>query len=71
MKRNLSNRVETIMPVLDAKVKRELEAVIEVYEQDNCSAWDCGSDGTYVRRQPAKGEEPRPAQEMLIGMAEG
>jgi polyphosphate kinase len=70
MHRNLSNRVETITPVLDPEVKRQLEELLEVYHQDNCSAWDCGPDGVYVRRAPAAGEEPRATQTILIQRAE-
>ena len=57
MQRNLANRVETILPVLDDEVKQGLQEILDVYETDNCSAWDCLSDGRYVRRTPAEGEE--------------
>jgi polyphosphate kinase len=69
MKRNLSSRVETVVPVLDERLKRQLDRLVEVYEQDNCSAWDCQADGTYVRRTPAEGEGPRAAQEAFIRLA--
>jgi polyphosphate kinase len=70
MHRNLSNRVETITPVVDPEVQRQLEEILEVYRNDNCSAWDCGPDGVYVRRVPAAGEERRAAQTILIRRAE-
>jgi polyphosphate kinase len=66
MHRNLTNRIETVVPVLDTALQRELDAVIAVYETDNCSAWDCGPDGTYARRIPAEGEPCREAQEIFI-----
>jgi polyphosphate kinase len=65
MRRNLDRRVETIIPVKDPVVRQELMRVIEVYESDNASAWDCRPDGTYVRRRPAPGEERRAAQELF------
>ncbi|MBZ5639936.1 MAG: polyphosphate kinase 1 [Acidobacteriia bacterium] len=71
MKRNLDNRVETVLPVEDDAVKRELDAILEVYEQDNASAWDCGPDGLYLRRTPRDGEERRAAQEAFISRARG
>ena len=71
MKRNLSNRVETVTPILDASLQREMDAILEVYDADNSTAWDCGPDGEYVRRTPAKGEERRAAQEIFIQMANG
>ena len=69
MKRNLNNRVETVAPVRDARLKRQLDGVIEVYEKDNCSAWDAQPDGSYVRRSPAEGEPVRNAQEIFIRKA--
>ncbi len=69
MKRNLDRRVETITPVLDPKVQRELGEILDCYERDNASAWDGQPDGTYVRRLPAEGEERREAQEVFIRKA--
>jgi polyphosphate kinase len=66
MKRNLNSRVETVAPVLDDRLKQELDAILDVYYRDNCSAWDCGSDGVYKRRSPAEGEEPLATQETFI-----
>jgi polyphosphate kinase len=70
MRRNLDNRVETMMPVTDEKVKQELAAILEVYDNDNSSAWDCLPDGSYVLRRPPKGETRRSAQEMFIKLAQ-
>lgn len=70
MKRNLDRRVESIAPVRDEAVRRQLDEILDVYTADNSSAWDCQPDGVYIRRRPAEGEEPRPAQEVFIAMAE-
>jgi polyphosphate kinase len=69
MRRNLDRRVETIMRVDAPAVRAGLEEVIGVYESDNCSAWDCGPDGQYVRRQPLDGDICRRAQEVFIAQA--
>jgi polyphosphate kinase len=69
MKRNLDRRVETIVPARGERVQRRLARILEVYNEDNCSAWDCGPDGTYVRRRAAEGRERRAAQEMFIHQA--
>ncbi|MDH3496000.1 MAG: polyphosphate kinase 1 [Gemmatimonadota bacterium] len=69
MHRNLSSRIETVVPVLDPTIRAELDAIFDVYEQDNCSAWDCGPDGVYTRRTPAPGEPRRAAQEMFLAVA--
>jgi len=71
MKRNLDRRMETIAPVLDAAIKRELEHILDVLEQDNCSAWDMLPDAGYRRRMPAEGEERRPAQDVFMREAAG
>ena len=69
MRRNLDSRVETLVPIRDEAVKRQLAGIIDVYERDNYSAWDCGPDGTYTRRTPAEGEKARAAQDVFIRMA--
>jgi len=66
MRRNLDRRVETIMPVTDPTLKQELEQTLEIYENDNCSAWDMRPDGRYIRRRPRKSEKRRAAQEVFI-----
>jgi polyphosphate kinase len=71
MKRNLDRRVETIVPVTSPALTRELGEILDVYERDNCSAWDCAPDGRYERRQPKPGEPRRAAQEMFIALALG
>jgi len=70
MHRNLTNRIETVVPVTDPVLRRALDRVIEVYETDNCSAWDCGPDGTYAQRRPAEGEPCRAAQPMFLEQAD-
>jgi polyphosphate kinase len=69
MQRNLDARVETIAPVAQPSLKHELAAMLDVYEQDNASRWDCASDGSYARRHPAPGEPRRAAQERFISLA--
>jgi len=69
MHRNLTNRIETVVPVQDPALRRALDEVIEVYETDNCSAWDCGSDGIYVQRRPADGDRCRAAQTVFLEKA--
>ncbi len=70
MKRNLENRVECITPVLDGKIKEQLEKILAVYRSDNSSAWDLQPDGTYVQRTPRQGEKPVAAQDEFIRLAQ-
>ncbi|MFC1869358.1 polyphosphate kinase 1, partial [Thermodesulfobacteriota bacterium] len=69
MRRNLDSRMESIMPVTDPKIKEELEQILNVLENDNCSAWDMQVDGSYILRRPREREEPRPAQKIFIELA--
>ncbi len=71
MKRNLNSRVETVAPILDEQLQRELDAILSVYDSDNCSAWDCGPDGVYERRVPRAGRERLAAQDQFIKLARG
>jgi polyphosphate kinase len=69
MKRNLDRRVESIAPVEDPKLREELARILDVYEQDNCSVWDCGPDGSYSRRRPGPEQARVAAQEVFAQMA--
>ncbi|MGA8147584.1 MAG: polyphosphate kinase 1 [Gallionellaceae bacterium] len=66
MRRNLSDRMESIMPVSDPAICAELEHILSVYEQDNCTAWDMQPDNSYLRRRHAEMEECLAAQERFI-----
>ena len=68
MKRNLDRRVETIAAVTEPILVAEIEEILAVAENDNHSAWDLRSDGTYVRRRPKKGEAARPSQEAFVNL---
>ena len=68
MRRNLDRRMETMMPVGDPQLKKELEETFQIYENDNCSAWDMQPDGNYVLRCPRKGEQRRCAQDVFIDL---
>jgi len=69
MKRNLDRRVESVAPVEDPKATRELGAILDVYDADNHSRWDCDADGVYTRRRPAPGEPRTASQEVFLEMA--
>ena len=67
MRRNLDRRVEILFPVQDAGLIKRLKAdALDVYFDDNTHARDMSSDGSYVRVQPAEGEERVDAQMALI-----
>ncbi|MGD8440138.1 MAG: polyphosphate kinase 1 [Holophagae bacterium] len=66
MKRNLDRRVESIAPVTDPELKKEIDEILAVLENDNHTAWDLQPDGSHVRRQPVDGEPVRAAQQEFI-----
>jgi len=68
MKRNLDRRMETITPVDDPTLIAEVDEILTVAENDNHSAWDLQPDGSYLRRRPAEGEDPRPSQQASIDL---
>ena len=56
MARNLDRRVEVVVPVLDAQLKKYLkDTVLAAYLRDNVKSRVMNSDGTYV--QPPAGDE--------------
>jgi polyphosphate kinase len=66
MQRNLDRRMETILHVTNSQLKQELEQTLQVYENDNCSAWDMKPNGRYKQRRPRKGQNRRAAQDVFI-----
>lgn len=66
MRRNLDARMEAIMPVLERSIQSDLDDILDVYDDDNDTAWDMRPDGSYVRRRPAEGEPSRASQERFI-----
>ncbi len=69
MRRNLESRVEVIVPIEDTDLRAQLRLMLNVQLGDSRSAWDMGSDGTYVQRQPATQRDRRGCQETLIAIA--
>jgi polyphosphate kinase len=67
MPRNLNRRVELLFPIENRRMIRHLhDNVLATYLADNVKARQMKPDGTYVRRQPASGEEPISAQSELL-----
>ena len=64
MPRNLDRRVEAVIPLKDPKLAERLEWLLQLYANDNVSAWTLAADGTYQRQRP--NDSPLAAQEELI-----
>lgn len=55
MPRNLDRRIETLIPILDNKVKLEfLEQIMPAFFADNTQSWYLDKDKNYVRATPKK-----------------
>ena len=49
MQRNLNNRVEALVPVIDPNLKVRLEEVLEVELADDVLAWEGNPDGSWTK----------------------
>ena len=70
MKRNLESRVEVVTPVSDKKLCEELRFVLNTQLNDQRSAWEMQSDGSFIQRQPNNDAESVGCQQLLIQSAE-
>ena len=61
--------METIARFLMRESNRNWKKILNIYEADNCTAWDLYEDGHYERREPDIDEEKRCAQETFIRLA--
>ena len=66
MPRNFDRRVETVAPIEDPILHARIDSLLHVCLQDNRQAWILQTDGTYVQRQPEKGEPERGAHALLL-----
>jgi len=64
MGRNLDRRVEAVVPIEEPALHARLLRLIDVYLNDNCTAWDMHCDGSFQRRIPE--EENRAVQVTLM-----
>ncbi|MGB3049849.1 MAG: polyphosphate kinase 1 [Polyangiales bacterium] len=69
MTRNLVSRVELLTPVEPEALQAELRTVLNVLVDDQRSAWDMRSDGTYVQRNGHKDIEG--THQQMIKWVEG
>lgn len=70
MKRNLESRVEVVTPVLDSKLCQELRLILDTQINDQRSAWEMQSDGSFIQRQPEDESQAIGSQQQLIQFAE-
>ena len=66
MRRNLSSRIEILVPVEDPELREHLRFILDTELGDRRNAWDMQPDGSYVQLQPEEGGEDQGSQELLI-----
>lgn len=64
MPRNLEKRVELMFPIEDPGIRRRIDEIMALFFTDNQKAHELQSDGSWRRRNPAKGDNPVRAQEV-------
>ena len=69
MPRNLDRRVEVMTPVRDPALREELRGILDIELADNVNGWILMPDGSWRRRTPGDGEEPRSSQLLLMEQA--
>lgn len=62
MYRNLSRRVEVVVPIKDPRLKEYLKSILDTYLQDNVNARELQADGAYVRVKALETEKRRDSQ---------
>jgi polyphosphate kinase len=66
MHRNLHNRVELIVPIIEPKLKERLWDFISIMLKDNRLAWVLHNDGHYTQKTPQEGEEEHGTHQELM-----
>ncbi|MGF1575153.1 MAG: polyphosphate kinase 1 [Cyanophyceae cyanobacterium] len=69
MTRNLDRRVETITPIQDPDLLKEIQEILGITLADNRQAWDLNALGQYQQRQPGADEPIRSSQLQLMERA--
>ena len=70
MGRNLESRVEVLVPVIAPDLRAQLREILDVQLDDQRSAWEMQSDGSYIQRQPSKPRRDKSSQTYFIEATE-
>lgn len=66
MQRNLDRRVETLVPVLDARLRERLDDVLATAIADDTLAWTLGSDGRWAKANGGTVDSQARGQELAL-----
>ncbi|CAN5657464.1 polyphosphate kinase 1 [soil metagenome] len=65
MRRNLTNRVEAIVPIEDPHLREQLDLILQTSLNDYRQGWAMLPDGRYRQRQPSESGNPSAAERGL------
>ncbi len=65
MRRNLTNRVEAIVPIEDPHLREQLDLILQTSLNDYRQGWEMLPDGRYRQRQPQESSNPATAERGL------
>ncbi len=68
MQRNLDHRIEVLAPIENARVRQEVNAILDSALRDNTNAWELDAEGTWTRLSP-NGAKPHSHQETMMRRA--
>lgn len=68
-RRNLSDRIEAIVPIRDTGLRTRLWDLLSTALEDDRSAWDLGSDGSWTQARPSDPTAPLTLQEKMMQRA--
>jgi polyphosphate kinase len=71
MRRNLYNRVETVFPVLNSRVRQKVLRLLATQLLDNQGAWELQPDGSYHKLAPGNDERPIRSQDIFMDTSFG
>lgn len=68
MKRNLESRVEVVVPIEEALLRKDLRTILDTQLSGNRGQWEMQADGQYVRHVPEGAYKS--CQQVLLDLAE-
>lgn len=71
MPRNFHQRVEVLVPILDAQIRERAVDIVNILMADSSKTWELLPDGSYQRAVPHNSAVPVRAQQRLIELARG
>jgi polyphosphate kinase len=69
MQRNLDHRIEVVVPVESARIRQEINAILDSAFSDDTNTWELAADGSWTRVAPAKPSKPHSHQRAMLRRA--